>query len=312
MTGTASNQLRSAYVAETTSGTTPSTPAFVTSDVAIAMTASPSIIESKTMHAGGARSGVAVSGIAVSGSMSGSLIYGNYDAWLETLLQGSWSSNVLKDGKANKSMTVENTLPAGSGGTNTMLRFRGVQATGGNITLASGADAQFSFDLTGIGSDDATTTAITGATYTDPTNTTPLASGVDVGAITYAGYTLDCFETSTISFDYESRDGQPKIGSNDLCGITRGAFIPTITARAYVEANFLAIYNAARANHSTFAVTYPLGSVSGSKYSLVFPRCSFTGGNIDVGGASAMQDIQIMPQYDTTEDCVLKITRAIA
>lgn len=312
MTGTASNQLRSAWIAEATAGTIPSTPAFTTSDVAISMTATPSIIESKTMHAGGARSGVAVGGIAVAGSMSGSMIYGNYDTFLETLLQGAWSTNVLKDGKSVKTVSVENTLPAGAGGTNTMMRFRGVQATSGNITLASNADVQFSFDLVGMGSDDATTTAITGATYTDPTNTTPLASGIDVGTIVYDGYTLDCFETSTIDLSYENRDAQNKIGSLDLCGVTRGAFVPMITARAYVDANFLAIYNASRANHSTFSVTYPLGSVSGSKYTLVFPRCSFTGGNIDVGGASAMQDIQIMPQYDTTEDCVLKITRAVS
>lgn len=312
MTGTASNQLRSAYVAETTAGTTPSTPGFTTSDVAIAMTATPTMVESKTQHAGGARSGVSVGALPVTGSMSGSLIYGNYDGWLESMLQGAWSTNVLKDGKAVKSFTVENAMPAGAGGTNTMLRYRGVEATNGTITLASNADVQFSLDLLGIGSDDATTTAITGATYTDPTNTTPLASGLDVGTITYAGYTLDCFESSTITLAYENRDAQPKIGSFDACGITRGAFVPTIAARAYVEGNFLAIYNAARANHSTFAVTYTIGSVSGSKYTLLFPRCSFGAGDIDASGAAAMQDISILPQYDTTEDCVLKITRAVA
>jgi hypothetical protein len=312
MTGTASNQLRSAWVAETTAGTTPSTPAFTTNDVAINMTATPTMVESKTQHAGGARSGVSVGALPVSGSMAGPLIYGNYDGWLESMLQGAWSTNVLKDGKAVKSFTVENTLPAGAGGTSTMMRFRGVEATNGSITMASQADVQFSLDLTGMGSDDATTTAITGATYTDPTNATPLTSGVDVGTITYAGYTLDCFETSTINLAYENRDAQPKLGSTDMCGITRGAFIPTITARAYIEGNFLAIYNAARANHSTFAVTYTIGSVSGSKYTLLFPRCSFGGGDIDVSGASAMQDITIMPQYDTTEDCVLKVTRAVS
>ena len=61
MTGSASNQLRSAYVAEVTAGTTPSSPSFKTTDVPILMTATPSIYESKTLIAGGARGGVGVS-----------------------------------------------------------------------------------------------------------------------------------------------------------------------------------------------------------------------------------------------------------
>lgn len=312
MTGSASNQLRSAFIAETTAGTIPSTPAFTTSDVPILLTATPNMIESKTQHALGARSSVSVGGIEVSGNMSGPLIYGNYDGWLETLLQGAWSSDVLKDGKTVKTMTVENEIPAGVGGTGTDLRYRGVEATGGTITLTSGADATFAFDLMGRGSDDATTTGITGATYTDPTNVIPLASGVDVGTIVYNGYTLDCFESSVINLTYENRERQTKLASNDLCGITRGALVPTITSRIYVESNFLAIYNAARANHTAFSVTYPLGSVSGSKYTLEFPKCHFAQADMDFSGANAMQDVSIMPIYDTSEDCVLKITRAVA
>ena len=312
MTGSASNQLRSAYVAESTAGTTPSSPSFKTTDVPILMNATPSIYESKTLIAGGARGGVGVSGLDVSGTLSGTFIYGNYDLWLETLLQGAFATNVLKDAKTIKTLTVENAIPAGVGGTLTMMRYRGVQATGGSLTLSSDADVQFSFDVQGIGSDVATTSAIGSSSYTNPSEKIPLQSGVDVGTIAYNGYTLNCMESSTINFAYENRERQTKLSSLDLCGITRGAFVPTITARMYIEANFLAIYNAARANHTPFSVTYPLGSVGGKKYTLVFPTCTFSGGDIDFSGADAMQDITIMPQYSASDACVLKLTRAVS
>lgn len=312
MAGTSSNQLRSAYVAETTAATIPATPGFTTSDVPILINATPQIAESKTQHAFGARSDQAVRGREVAGTMAGPLIYGNYDAWLETLFQSTWSSDVLKDGKSVKTLAVENSIAAGEGGTTTMMRYRGMQATGGTITAASMEDVGFNFDLRGMGSDDTATTAITGATYTDPTNTTPLTSGLDVGTITVAGYTVDCVMRAEMRFTYENRDDQPKLGSYDLCGITRGALVPVVNLRIYVEANFAAIFDAARSNHSAFAVTIPLGSVSGSKYTVEFPSCKFAAGTMDFGGKDAMHDVVINPLYDTTEDCVVKITRAVA
>ena len=312
MAGTSSNQLRSAYVAETTAGTTPATPGFTTCDTAILINATPNISEQKSLTTKGARADQAVIGREVSGTMADKLIYGNYDGWLETLLQGAWASDVLKDGKSVKTMTVENAIAAGEGGTNTMMRYRGVQAVSGSITAAANEDIQFSFDVRGMGSDDATTTAITGATYTDPTNTTPLTSGLDVGTITIAGYTVDCIMRVEMQFEYDDRSDQPKIGTYDLCGITRGALVPVINVRLYVEANFAAMLNAARSNHTAFAVTVPLGSVSGSKYTVEFPSCKFAAGTLDFGTADAMHDVVINPLYDDSEACVVKITRAVA
>jgi len=313
MAGSSSSELRSAYIAETTAGTTPSTPAFITLDAPALLKATPKIVESKSLVVQGARASQAVGGIAVSGTLAGPMIYGNYDALFETLLQGAWSTNVLKDAKTVKTVTIENTIPAGAGGTATMLRYRGVQAVGGTITAAAGEEIGISLDLRGMGSDTGTTTAITGATYSDPSDVIPLTAGVDVGTITAAGYTLDCFSRVEVQFTFDGREDQPKIASNDLCGITRGALVPVINARVFVESNFLAIYNAARANHTAFAVSIPLGSVSGSKYTLDFPQCAFAAGDLDFSGANAMQDVVIYPQYDqTTNNCVVKITRAVA
>ena len=149
-------------------------------------------------------------------------------------------------------------------------------------------------------------------TYTDPSEADPLSSGDDIGTITFNGYTLDCMQSLEIDFTFENRDGQPKISSNDLCGVNRGDFLPALTANMYVEENFLAIYNAARARHTAFAVTIPIGSVSGEKYTMEFPSCRFGSSAIDQSGAAVMQRVPILPQYDETEAAVIKITRGVS
>ncbi|TXH18074.1 MAG: hypothetical protein E6R03_02750 [Hyphomicrobiaceae bacterium] len=313
MAGTATSNIRSAFVAETTPGTIPTSPAFTTSHALLRMKAVPVTIEGRSQVSGGARMGHGVSGIDVTGELSATpLVYGVYDTLIATLLQGAWASNVLKDGKATATVAVEYRVPAGAGGTNTFLRFRGVEAVGGTLMLQAREAAMLSMNLIGRGSEDAATAALSGATYTDPTEFDALSSGDDVGAITFGSYTLDCMESAEIAFTYEGRDPQPKIASNDLCGVTRGDFLPVITARVYVESNFAAIYNAARERHAAFAVTIQLGSVTGEKYTLEFPACHFGSTEIDLSGANAMQTVIINPGYSAADACVLKMTRAVA
>lgn len=313
MAGTSSSSLRSAHVAATATGDAPATPAFTTSHAALRLTAPATPIESSSLISGGARLGQGIAAIPVSGEMSETpLIYGAFDDLIETLLQGTWASDVLEDAKASNSLYVENAIPAGEGGTLTMTGFRGVEAVGGTLNLASGAAANLSLNFLGTGSTDTYTTILTDATYTDPTNIEPLSSGVDVGTITAAGYTLDCMESATIEFAFEERDPQPKIGSDDMCGILRGKFKPVINANFYLEANFAAIYNAARdSGASTFAVTFPIGSVSGEKYTLTFPACRFGGTEIDFSSATVMHTVPILPQYSEADGCVCILTRAV-
>ncbi len=312
MSSAASSQLRSAIVAEATISTIPATPGFTTLHAPLRMVGATQTIEGRSLIAKGGRLGRGVNGIDVTGALEDTLKYGVYDTVMETLLQGAWASDVLKDGKLEKTFANENTLPAGAGGTATMMRFRGIEALSGSLNLASRTAANISFALAGRASDDATTTAITGATYTDPTVIDPLSSGADVGTIVFNGYTLDCMQSLEINFAFENRDLQPKIQSNDLCGITRGDFLPVLTANMYIEANFLAVYNAARARHTAFSVTVPLGSVTGEKYTLVFPSCHFATASLDMTGAAAMQNVIIHPQYDTDSGAVVTVTRAIS
>lgn len=312
MAGTALNEIRSAWVAESTPGTTPTTPGFTTETNAIAMTATPETYMASSLAYGGETTTVGVNAIPVTGTMGGSMVYGNLDDWMASLMQGSWESNVLKNGKTRSAMTVENTIPAGAGGTATMLRYRGVEAVGGKISLASKAEVQFTLDLLGMGSDDATTTAIAGATYTDPSNIVPLTSGLDVGTITMAGYTPGCIQAAEIDFAFDGRDPQEIIGSLDLCGVTPGAFRPKLSVTALVNADFAAMYSAARSVQAQFAVNIPIGSVTGNKYTIAFPKCVFGSADLDLSGNTLLQKLEIIPAYDTVSSASVTITRAVA
>lgn len=312
MSGTAQHNLRSASVAETTPGAIVATPSFATMHDPILMTATPEIFEQPSLSVGGALAGIGIKAIPINGSMSGAFTYGTLDDWLAGLLQGTWASNVLKDGKTRSTRTVENTFDAGSGGTATMLRYRGIEAVGGRLVIASETEVQYVIDMMGMGSDDGTTTAITGATYSDPSNAVPMTSGIDVGAITMAGYAPGDLQAAEIDFAFEGRNRQSTTTGFDTGGTTLGACRPKVTATALIDANFAAIYAAARSAHSTFAVTFNIGSVSGSKYTLAFPKCSFASGDVDLSGAELLQKIDIIPQYDAGTSAVITLTRSVS
>jgi len=314
MSGPSSNQLRSAYIAEATVATIPATPGFTTAADGFMLNAGAVPSVQRSLAALGAREAVTPQTLPVTGRKQGKFVYGREDAILETLLQGAWAANVLKDAKTIKTIAVENTIPAGAGGTNTMMRYRGVQAVGGSLIMEAGQDITYNWDLRGIGSDDASTSAISGATYSDPTVDYPMVAGFDVSLLSVAGGTLDAVQRCEIMFNYEDRSDQPAVGNSfDLSGITPGAFLPQIKLRVYVDANFLAIYNAARAEDESFACDINLGRTAASKYTIDFPECYFGPTNLDFNTAEGFHDITVLPVYDgTTENCVCKITRAVS
>ncbi len=314
MAGSSTNTLRSAYIKETTAGTTPSTPAFTTSADGFMMKAPAVPSVQSSLPASGGRDASTPAAIPVSGRKSGKLVYGREDDIFETLLQGAWSTDVLKDGKTIKTVSVENAIPAGAGGTNTMMRYRGVQAVGGSLLMVAGEEISYDWELRGIGSDDSDTSIITSATYSDPTVDYPMVSSFDVSVLTVGGGTLDGVQRCEILFNYEGREDQPQVGNSfDLNGITPGAFRPEIRLRVYVDTNFAAIYDAARDEDAAFACDINIGRTTGSKYTIDFPDCQFGPSELDFSGQTGFHDIVVLPNYDPTSDiAVCKITRAVA
>jgi len=313
MAGAGNSELQNAYVNEVTAGTTPATPSFIKSSFdTLSMTGNPRIVEAFTIAAKGQRSGIGRNGIAVAGSAQGKLGYGEFDDFFASMFQADWSSDILINGQAQNTMTIEQAIPQGAGGAFAYTRFRGVEVVTGQLSMTAGQDASVSFDLLGSASDDATPTAIAGASYADPTETAIIGSGADIGTITMSGLTpLDCMESCTIAFGVADKTEQLRLSSDDACGINRGAMRPTVTGRFYVEDNFINVYNASR-NGTEFALTIPIGQVANKKYELYFPACEFSESSLQTGESGpAFQTFTILPKYNTGIGGTCRLTRAI-
>jgi hypothetical protein len=260
------------------------------------------------------RTGIARNGIAVEGSMQSKILYGELDTFLASLFQDDWAADVITNGSGDQiAVTIEKSIPQGVGGALAYTRFKGVEASGGSISLTAGEDASIAFDLIGFASEDATATAISGATYAEPANTNVLGSGSDIGTITMSGLgTLDCMRTLEINWNVAEKEEQLKISSDDGCGITRGVLLPELTGEFFIEDNFITIYNASRLG-TDFALVIPIGSVTGEKYSISFPSCEFVESPLVTGPTGpAFQTFKILPKYDSGISGTCRITRAIS
>lgn len=315
MAGSSGTDKRVAYVIETTGGVTPTTPAFnVVSFEEANFTANSIIKEVKTQQSKGSVQALVRNGFEHSGSASGDLIYGVYDDFLALMLQSDWDNDVLLNGLNSKTMSVEVAIPQGKGGALTHMRYRGVEATGGTLTMEAQESVKLSLDFLAVGSDNATADAIAGATYVSPTSITPISAGKDLGLLTMAGFApLDCIQSLEISISLDGKEEQPRIGSDDACGINQGAFNVEMQAKFYVEEGFNAIYNAARNGGSNFALSFTLGSVSGEKYLVEFPKCEFPQGELEGNMEETLfLNTTIRALYDEATGNVMKITRAVA
>lgn len=314
MAGAANNERGDAFIVEVTPGTTPATPGFTNASFdTLQMTANPRLSESFPSSVGGERAAIGRNGIAVAGSAQGKLIYGEYDPFFESLFQNTFSTNVVVNGKSQQAMTIEQSIPQGAGGALAYTRFRGVEVVSGQIAITAGQDVTVSFDLLGTGSDASATAIIAGATYTDPTETDIIGSGADIGTISLGTLDpADCIRSLTIDFGVAEKDEQPRVSSDDACGINRGAMRPVITGEFYIEDNFTAIYDAARTG-TDFILTVPIGSVTTKKYELYFPACQFVEAPLSGGDSGpAFQTFRILPKYDSGIGGTCRLTRAIA
>lgn len=306
-------QLRSAAVVETTPGTTPASPGFKTFHTPAIFDDSVTRYHQPSLVAGGALIGDALLEKPVKGKISNApMVYGLYDTLFESLFQATFSTNVLLDGKSRQALTFENAIPAGLAGSLTMKRYLGVEAIGTTINASARDGIKCSFDLMGMQSQATSTTALAGATYTDPTNNDAFSSNTDIGTITFAGYTLDDLASLDMSFTYEGREEQPKLGTDALAGITRGTLRVSIAAKFYLQTNFAAMYDAAQTTLQTAAkITVNLGSISGKKYRFEFWNAHVDLAAPDFSGATAFQMVTITGVYSAANTGVITMTRAL-
>ena len=312
--GSSSNTLRSAYVSEVTVNTTPATPAFKTQHAPALFDDGVTRFSHNSLVSRGAPTSDAMLNRETKGKIPTTpLIYAVYDPYFESLLQSSWVANAMTDGILTQSVTVENMIAAGVEGTATMKRYTGVEATEATIKVPSEGAITVEFGLLGRQSFDTTTTAITGATYTSPTQDAPFSALSDFTSITFAGLTFDDVSDLEISLGYTGKDPQPKITGDVLVGIARGAPNFRIKGKVYIGPNFAVPYNLARQQtNAAFKVTINMGSTTLEKYRLEFWKGYMQSAMPDYTGANAFLDFEILAAFSATNNGCLTMTRALA
>lgn len=301
------SEVRVAYVAETAFGVTPATPSFKTARVTTGgLRTNKQTGTSDERQADRNVRDEFLLGRGAGGNYAAELSYGSFDDWLEALLCGTWAADVLKNGTVRRSFTFEETLELGA--TDSFSRFTGVVLSSGNLALTAREKATLGFDW--LGQRETLATAIVaGATYAAPNTNGVMTASRSVAALTLAGATPKV-RSLTLALANNLRE-RPEVGSLYSNEFGIGRCDVTGTIEAYFESN--ALYQSVL-DHGEGALGFTIGDVTAEKYTILLPKIRFGDGERRVGGVNddVMVSIPFRAVLDTTENCSIKITRAVA
>ncbi len=227
------------------------------------------------------------------------------DLLLSSLLNSAWSSDVIKDASTLVPLTVEERYEGG--GTDPYVWSAGMIVDAMELRLANGQPGSISFDLIGM-TETTGTAAKSMATYADPSDNEPITPA-DVTMGTFFGLTPK-FMDGTLRFTNNVRR-KYAWGSSAAFGTGLGRFRAPCDFSFYWEA--LAQYTTLLPG-STGALAMTAGILTTKKYTIEIPtgkisrpRRSDPGNDGDV-----MLSCHVDALYDESDDCAVKITRAVA
>ena len=304
--GNNTSQTRVAYIAESTWGTTPATPTFITARITgESLNANIDNVVSDEIRADRNVSDLIQVGSSAGGSVDFELTYGGFmDDWLEALLFSTWSSNVLKNGVTQKQFTLEKTFETGA--TDQFHRLTGAVPNSMSLSMATGSIVTGSFDFVGKGMS-AAQAIISGATYTAGNTNTPINAASNFASLAMTGVTSPALTALDINIT-NNLDPQRVLGSLDARQITEGRFEVSGSLTAYFEnAELYALFLAGTSTDLTFK----LGGASSKNYLFNVPTIKFENTQVVAGGND--QPLLITTDfrglYNSGEAASLKITR---
>lgn len=303
MSGT--SQTRVALIEESTWGVTPATPTWETMRIT-GESMKPNInnVKSNEIRADRNVPDLIQVGSAAGGQIDGELSYGSFDALLESLLYGAWTSNVLKNGVTEKSFTIEKTFE--TGGTDQYHRYAGSIVDSLDLSMAVDSIVTASFNVLckGVSSAQA---EIASSTYNAANSNDVINAASNFASLAITGAT----SPALLSLDLNIQNNlaqQRQLGSLDARGIRNGRFEVTGSLEAYFENEEL--FEMFLAGTAT-DLTFKLGGASSKNYVIDLPNLKFETGEVVAGGND--QDLVIpltfTGLYDASEAATLKITR---
>ena len=287
------------YIAETTYGTTPSTPTFVV----VPRTGGAPNLQKETFQSADIRSDRQVADMrhgfkTASLGLEVELRHGEYDPFLESLLYSSFATNVLKVGTTEKSFSIE----AGYLDVSQYGLMTGAIVNGFSCGINPNGVVTSTFDFIGksfalSGTTAASTTTAAGTK--EPFDS--LTGSINEGGSSIAIVTgLDFTVTNNI-------EGSKVVGSDVSAEQIEGQCVITGTVNAYFEnATLLNKF----INETSSSIDVTLQDPAGNTLKFDFPNVLYTGGEMSVPSGAVTLSMPFQALYDATSASSLVITRS--
>jgi Phage tail tube protein len=300
MTFAQGSRTQVAYVAETTYGTTPTTPTTVViPDVSFAVNATIDQLEDNSIRADRMQRYSLTGNTHVTGDFDVNLANHNFDPFFASLLTGQWSTNVLKFGTlAAPSFTFE----VGQLDIGQYWTYTGVVVD--KLALSISTTGVVTAKFTVIGKATALASSTICASPTVVTERAPFTS--QVGTFKEAGAITAVFTALALTIDNQTT-ANFVLGSNTAANLSSGMVKATGTATVeFQDAVIANKFLAGTASTLDFTLTDGTNTLE-----FVLPNIKYTGAARTVSGQGPVTlAVTFTALYDATTSTVLTITRS--
>lgn len=295
------------YIAESTYGTTPSTPVFQKlRHTSCSLALSKNSSQSNELRDDRQVSDLRHGAYQVGGDIGFELSATTFDDLVEAVMCGTWTTNVLKAGTTRRSFTFERYFADIAGVDKPFHRFTGCEIN--TLALSVTPDARVTGSFGVLGQNMLTDTAIiTGATYGNETTTDGLDSFT--GTLTEGGSSIGVITEISLNIA-NGMETRHVVGSKQTArpGIGQSLVTGQITAH-FENSTLLDKF----INETETSIVFTLPDAAGNSLEFNLPRVKYSGGQPDVSGPGAVTlSMPFQALYDDTEQTNLKITRVAA
>lgn len=292
---------KTAYVKETTWGTTPATPSlisipFITNGANLTRNVfeDPSIQPDSQVHY------LRMGNRAVAGDAAFAFAHGTYDDFLEALFQGTWTENVLKNGDTFQSFTIELANPDIS----VYRRFTGMVPNSFQLEVNLDGVIQSTFGFIGKDMEDDDTSADADG-YTAPASGKQPFVHFD-GSYEYDGVTASTLTSIQLNID-NGFVANYALGDDSAKNITRGKFVVTGTLGMHFKdgaalEDFL--------EEDEVALEFVLNDGNDNTQTWLLPKIKLTGFDVNTATGTIQVTAPFQALYDSSAGCTAQITRS--
>ena len=238
------------------------------------------------------------------GEISGELSYGTYDAFLEAVLGGTWTADVLKAGTTRRSFSILRDFEELA--TKGKHLFKGCELNSWNLSLSAGQIINNSFGIVGqdMAIDDAapagsSVNAVTTTNVFDTFNGVLKENDTTIGVVTELSIALDN-GLNPLFVIGSDKTINPSIDRSNLTGSIAVYFEDGTMLDKFL-------------NETASSIELTITDPAGNSYEILLPNIKYTGGQPDTGPSGPITlTMPFQALYDATEATNIKVTRADA